>query len=509
MNPVINNKKEISYELRFLPKTGNFSWTLTLGHIDEEDSLFKQPNFIQSINLDNNSRNIAQSTAYIISADKEAQEADVYLNSFYLNEVRENNYVKFNKLTGDGVTSVSGFGSSIAMTDNIAVIGAPNSNQNSGAVFLFKEYENDGIGSTGTGGWSQYHQISGDQTSGHFGSNIDIVRSEGFVNALAVSATGENEGSGAVYLYKENGTNFFDKITGQQNDEKLGRYLKFLTHENVRYLAVSKEISGKGAVDIFKESNQDLDDFNLYQTIQPQNSHSGDMFGYQIDHTENSMFISCPNEFNSGAVYHYEFDEELGNFQEKQRIIPSDLSSGDNFGKNISFSNEDGIISSNKNSGVVYIYDYDEEWEHISSITGTGSYSGSFGGSLSGDYSMSIVGKSMILGDYNEQNIQYLSTGIKVVQETPLITISGVSGKIFDQSGRFIYGYNDRNRNKIYGDVFSDQYNIYINNYLCVSKIDKPNLILNGYEISGFENFDRYQIILYNKAEESLINQGY
>ena len=115
----------------------------------------------------------------------------------------------------------------------------------------------------------------------------------------------------------------------------------------------------------------------------------------------------------------------------------------------------------------------------------------------------------MILGDYNEQNIQYLSTGIKVVQETPLITISGVSGKIFDQSGRFIYGYNDRNRNKIYGDVFSDQYNIYINNYLCVSKIDKPNLILNGYEISGFENFDRYQIILYNKAEESLINQGY
>jgi hypothetical protein len=508
-----NQNQEINYSLGFFPKTGSYEWSFHFGNIITEDSLYKSPKLLQNIEPELKAYSVDQVNSYCAIGNPESGMVDTYVNpkllqgndgmSMLSGIPRANEYKKSNRLTGNSQNDISRFGESIKMSSSHILVGAPQSNDSSGSAFLFRATTDGGVGTTGSIGWNQSVELSGSSPSGCFGCRCGIMEYRG-INILAIGATGENEGSGAVYLYTNNGANLIKKITPEiEGSSSFGKSLVFMSAESIKYLGIGYDLSGTGKVQMHKESKLEALDFVKYRTIESLNPHSGDMFGYATDGATNSLFISSPNEFGSGAVYYHKYNDEEGFFERTQRIVPEDLSSGEYFGKNISFDNDDGVITSNRSSGKAYIYDYDEGtgWQNISSLTGTGSISGSFGGSESGSFSTSLLGNALIIGYSQEYKADYFSTGEVFSEIKTGISFSGVSGKIYDKENRFIYGYNPKELTKIHGNIFSGQYNVFVNEYLCVSAIPKENFIINGWTISGKENFNNYLLEFSNTQQ--------
>jgi choice-of-anchor B domain-containing protein len=98
-------------------------------------------------------------------------------------------------VTAEGVGETDGFGTAIAIAENLMAVGAPRTSENRGAVYVF---ERDPAGN-----WSERAKlVPGDVTpDAHFGSSIAIG-----ANAILVGAPGTSEGQGAVVVFSRGQT---------------------------------------------------------------------------------------------------------------------------------------------------------------------------------------------------------------------------------------------------------------------------------------------------------------
>ena len=502
---------DINYEFSFSTKTGDVSWEFAIIYDSGSSSQFEAPTLSQYVpNELGNSYSADQSNLYLALGDPESGLVDVYLNPNYLfNTTGEplspnSSFIKSNRLYGSGIDSISGFGDKVKLVNGFALVGAPNSNDNSGAVFGFYNYLPGGGGATGSNSWGQQLVITGPQESGFFGSAVNAIKNTS-LHLVAASATGENEGSGAAYLYDNDGASFLSKVEPSlSNVSKFGRSLQFLKAQDVWHMCIGFEHGGTGKVDIYKESNPDLYDFTFSQTIESPNAHDGDMFGYAVEGDNNYFIVGAPLELGMGAAYYYEYNLESGIFAQQQRIVPADLALDDSFGKNVCFDLENGIITSDKDSGKGYIY-YKEgnSWSHISEVSGSNNtISGTFGGNISGSHSTTFLGEILTIGSSAESGTYYFTTGGSEEDIATGVCFSGAAGKFYDKDGHFIYGYSPNEIHTINGSISTGHYNIIIQDYVCNSYITKPNIPLNGWKISGEDNLNSYRFSMINVGEE-------
>ncbi|MYI06117.1 MAG: hypothetical protein F4059_02015, partial [Gemmatimonadetes bacterium] len=81
-----------------------------------------------------------------------------------------------------------GFGRALAAEGDLVMVGAPAWEDGAGAVFVYR--------ADGRGGWAEAGRLSSGVPGGGFGSSVSL---DG--GAVLVSAPGEDEGVGAVYLF--------------------------------------------------------------------------------------------------------------------------------------------------------------------------------------------------------------------------------------------------------------------------------------------------------------------
>ena len=493
--------KNFNYVFGFTPKTGESAWQLTfgsqIGHISQYDNLFLSGyisgDFNQSFSLEQNNE-------YLAIGDPYSEVVNTYENFSYTTSDTDNKYDKRAQLFGAGVTNVSGFGSSLSLNEDFLFVGAPNSNNHSGAVFLYTQYINNQVGTTSQIEWGQTKFVEGHEPSGYFGCRIKSIKNiNQFVTAI--SATGEKSGEGSVYLYQQNLITLLNKLELNENDVTLfGKSLYFTLVDNIRYLAVGYDQGGTGKVKMYKESEPNLLDFTEYRTLQSDNPSSGDMFGYSIDGNGTDYIIfGCPNENNSGAAYYYKFNSNSGFFKNMQRIVPTDLASGDYFGKNVSFDNNDGIITSNNSSGKGYVYyNNNDTWEHVATVSGNNANSGSFGGSINGSFNTSLYHNLLMVGSYNETGTYIYTTGAENFEILTGFCLSGNNGKLYDNDGNFLYGYNANKFYEVHGQVHENDSNLFINDHLYNSKISRNTGVINAWDFSGGENLKEYYLKIYD-----------
>ena len=490
------------YKFSFESQEERGLWSFFMGNESGNPSRYDNLLFSGSVSGDfNRSYSLKQNNSILAIGDPDQGIVDIYENEFYsINESNEFN--KVNKIYGASPGTVSGFGKSISLLGDQILIGAPFSNDNSGSCYLHADFENNTSGATGLTEWNQLAYLEGQYPSGHFGAHVSTSETNGNFT-FAISATGENNQSGAVYLYKDEINKLVKKIEpSEAGIKKFGRSTCFAKAEDVRYLIISYEKNGTGEIGMYKESIPGSGDFSKYRSIQSENPHSGDFFGYSIDSSQDYFAVSAPNENQSGSVYYYKYDNNSGLFIKKQKFQPDDLQESDAFGKNISFHNQDAIITSNNSSGKGYIY-YKENnnWEEVAQITGTNNtQSGSFGGNLDGSHNTCIYDELIIVGSSDESTNYIYSTGEDNYDSTIFFGFSGYSGKFYDNDSNFLFGYSPGQRNEISGSVFPDHFNLFINNYLFNSKISRQSGTINGWDISGTENLTHYSLELINST---------
>lgn len=488
-----------SYNFNFRPQTGDNSWSLNLGYYNASSGDLSASGIKQ--NIQNQNGSIQLSDEYLFISNHENGYIDVYENKSISNEFETNDqYQKINRLSEFNASGISGLGYSLSCSSSILVAGDPyaeiNQKTGVGGVFVFNEFDDDFIGATGTGNWGGATFISGAQESGRYGYSIDTVL-DSSQNLIAIGAIGEDLGSGVVHVYKDDGRTFVKTITPTGDGVRnFGKSLAFVKHQDIQYLIIGSEQSGIGQVQVVKESSQGAKDFFINQTLQVDNPSSGDMFGYSLDANSDNFFVGAPNYQNSGIVYNYEFNNESGVFYKSQEITGN----GHEFGKNISFDGQNGVITSSEGMGKAFIYKKNTNWQQINLIEGTGNGL-IFGGDTSGSFNTRIDGDHLIIGEKNSSNTinnnNYYSTDQSNISTSTSFSLSGENGKLYDNDGNFIYGYPYNQQTSISGNVFTGYHNIFVNGDLCVSHATRNTGVINNWETTGEGGLSFYSLFIF------------
>jgi hypothetical protein len=493
----------INYAFSFQSNTGEAPWELTFSYANTEESLFASPIVNQIITGIAGTGNSVWANQYNLAIGSSSSgQVNTYINEGIISPVNENIYQQNNLITGNGPTGLSGLGYSISATDDMFVIGSPFATVNGasgvGGVQVFRSFGSGGAGVTGTGSYEFVGALTGTQQSGNFGKFLatTMAQSNDF---LSVGAPGENNQSGSLHIYEVNSLDFIQSITPTgDNVSNFGKSSAWFNADGLEFVGVGYDQGGSGKLDVYKQDSDLNNVFYYFQTVEPyRGAHSGDMFAYSMDEGDENLFVGGPKIGNSGAVFEYAYNTEEAVLELSQDIFDTDGASGDNFGKNLSFGDVNGVITSNKNSGEGYIYEKSGVlWSKVSTVSGSeNAISGSFGGDLHGSHVTQFYGENLIIGSSQEPYTYIYNTGAPLTQQDSKFSISGSGGKLFDSEGNFIYGYSASQTNTISGNVFTGgNHNIFVNNILCVSSSPRETGAINNAAVTNPSNLNHYTL---------------
>lgn len=223
----------------------------------------------------------------------------VYL---YSRDGNTNSWVCQTILRGNDTAAQHFFGSSITLDGNRAVVGASGVNEkgaNTGKVYIF-----EGSGAS----WSQTASFRGSDSTGgdYFGSSVALIG-----DTLAVGAIGRGTNAGAVYLYKRNGSSWDEQsmLTAPDATPQLFfGYTLLLTDTNTLMIgtpmASSRTTSNSGGIYIYRLANNS---WNFNGRLQSRDRQSGDLFGSSLAINGTNLITGAPgvddNGDGAGAAY--------------------------------------------------------------------------------------------------------------------------------------------------------------------------------------------------------------
>ncbi|ETR73222.1 MAG: PKD domain-containing protein, partial [Candidatus Magnetoglobus multicellularis str. Araruama] len=330
----------------------------------------------------------------IVGAFDDDKDANLSYGSAYIFIRNENKWIEETKLLVDDCAYH--FGSSVSISDNYAIVGAQGDNvngSNSGSAYIFvrkgdlwerhaKIFPDDGSQNDGFGGSvsisGNYAIIGCDPSNKAYiyvrNENIwlqDSIITDGDSALSSVSIYGNyaivgspnNNTTGSVFIYVLN--------------EKSWLLHKTLTPEDLstRCFGHSVSISNNYAIIGVKyEKSLDIGTAYIYKKIKnnweqqiklnPIDGENNDYFGTSVAISNNYAIVGVPydddNTENSGSVYIYQLIDNQ--WMQEVKLTSNDNAKDDRYGISVSISDDYAIVGADHNdskgngSGVAYIY---------------------------------------------------------------------------------------------------------------------------------------------------------
>ena len=296
------------------------------------------------------------------------------------------------------------FGKSISVYENWLLVSSIYDNVNgekSGSAYV---YYFNGID------WVLHSKLVPDDGSpfDRFGYSLDI-----FDNIIAIGSVYDDdlgEDSGSVYVYRLNDNHWYLDQKLLSDDGEEGDFFGVTLSLDTDLLAVGSVYDddmglNSGSVSLFRYENEFWVETNKILAF---DGGEYNFFGNAVDMHSGNLIVGSFHDNslyqNSGSVYIYNIQQNhLVQFVDK--IIPFDASSNDKFGQSVSI--HDNYLSvgslnddNGLNSGAVYLYDLNQEFNEIKYIPDDGSQFDEFGGAIS------IYGNKILVGSqYSENSI--------------------------------------------------------------------------------------------------------
>ncbi|MCF8307023.1 MAG: IPT/TIG domain-containing protein [Ignavibacteriales bacterium] len=355
-----------------------------------------------------------------------------------------NNWGEVNKITASDGTAGDKFGTSVSISGNYALIGAPDKDSPSwndvGSVYIFENMEyiainipeiisitpNTGSQSGGTevtisgtnfgdtkstvlfGGVPSVNFVSWNSaeiictTPAGIKGNVDIIvqNDEGYRDTLV---------NGFEYIETTSGYEFKEiqrlLASDAQGDDEFG-FSVSISGDDAIVGAHLEDAGGSdaGAAYIYKRDQNGI--WNQVTKLTASDSEAGDNYGFSVSISGNYAIVGAYTEDtggnNAGAAYVYKRSEN-GTWSQATKLIASDAQADDAFGAKVSISGNYALVTSvfedagGTNAGAAYVYTPDESgnWAEVNKLTASDpAASDQFGSSaaISGDYL--IVGAS-------------------------------------------------------------------------------------------------------------------
>ncbi len=302
--------------------------------------------------------------------------------SVYVYRLEGATWVEEQKLTPSDSPSDGFFGSAVSLRGDIAVIGAPGANSRTGAAYVFRF--------DGTEWMEEQKLIASDGADfARYGDSVSV--SGGAV--LIGATTAGNSSQGAAYVYRFDGTAWGDEEKLVSSDLSPGdSFGSAVSLEGD--LALVGAVGGDvltGAAYVFRfDGSAWIEEQKLVADEREFN----DQFGADVSLSGSVALIAAwGDDLSTGAAYAFAFDGI--SWSEGQKLTPSDLETGDGFGRRVDVRGSTALISSSSGSmGSAYVFRLrGSTWSEEQKLT-TSNTTGTIGADVALSDDLAFVGSS-------------------------------------------------------------------------------------------------------------------
>lgn len=303
---------------------------------------------------------VAISDNYAIIGAPQDEENGAFSGSAYIFVKIGDNWVQQAKLAANDAATLDQFGGSVSISGEYAIVGATGADHlvvDAGAAYVFKRTGNS---------WSQEAKLVGSDVSVyiHFGGSVSIFGEYAIIGAKEDDDNGTS--SGSAYIFKRNGTNWEEqsKILADDGDnfDQFGIRVG-ISHEyaivGARYEASNGNLAG--AAYIF---HRDDTTWNQQAKLLASDGGPDDNFGSAVAISGDLAIVGSPQNGpsspDSGAAYI--FVRNGSNWSQEAKLAANDGDIEDRFGSSVAISGALAIVGSPRDNdqgsvtGSAYIF---------------------------------------------------------------------------------------------------------------------------------------------------------
>ncbi len=303
------------------------------------------------------------------------------------------------KIVSTNRESRAEYGTSVALTENLAVVGASRETIASGAAYIYAK--------DSQGEWSFLQRLAAtDPNEGaEYGGGVAFAGGYVVVAAGRADVAGLQR-AGALYVYENiNGNWELDTkllASDMSGEAKLGMNPTSLSADgNTVVGGAPGENSWTGSVYVF---NNVAGTWTESQKILSPNPQPNDVFGIGVSISGDYLAVGASEvDARKGAVYIY-LKNSNGDFEYVQTLVASDAGNNDFFGTSVSLAGNQlvvGAYGKNAEQGAAYIFERNNQgtWEEVQKVNGNASSEGTqFGWSTSIQQDYIVVSAPHIFG---------------------------------------------------------------------------------------------------------------
>jgi choice-of-anchor B domain-containing protein len=309
--------------------------------------------------------------------------------------------------------SAQSFGNAVTIGDGEVFVGEPTYEMRSGVVYVFEQ--------DGAGNWAQSQRL--EPASGEAGNRFGI-RLAKQDDVLLVSATRADNGTGAIYVYRDQGGTWTESGRLETDDRSPADSLGSGLAIDGEWVIVGTiaQAGARGAAYAFRRQG---DTWVQHSKLVPEGLLPGARFGTTVALEGTRALIGAPeSEEGTGAVYAYEYDAGIDSWQSQGAIQTIPLEEQAGMGTALTISNGMALVGVPGfflGTGAVFTYQYAEgAWQFASLLkpfeTGGGSQ---FGGAITLDGQTAWIGAP---GEANGQGRVFAYTGDATTGEWTSVT---------------------------------------------------------------------------------------
>jgi hypothetical protein len=281
--------------------------------------------------------------------------------SAYMLKRQGSQWVQSAKLLADNGAANDYFGNAVAISGDNAIIGAYYDDlnfTNQGSAYIFQR--------DGSSWFQKANLIASDSAANdYFGCSVDISGNYAIVGAKEDDDSFPNTGS--AYIFVRNGTTWSEQAKLTASDADTNDYFGFSVSISGDYAIVGayakdlNTLTDVGAAFIFKRTGTS---WSQTATLTPTDGSTSDNYGYQVSISGNYAIVSSKNDddkgIDAGSAYVYQSDGESWHFLIK--LTSKNGQQEDIFGHAIDIHNNNIIIGAyydddnGTNSGSASIY---------------------------------------------------------------------------------------------------------------------------------------------------------
>ena len=252
------------------------------------------------------------------------------------------------RLTAGHTAAGDDLGTSVALSGNTALVGAPGKSSSTGAVYVLVH---------GGTRWSQQARptrpTAADATAGdRFGFSMAV----GGAGAL-VGAPGKGSASGAAYVFVPSGAGWHQQARLSANDAAVSARFGFSVAfaGDTALIGAPGTNGGAGAAYMFVRSGTR---WRQQARLSDSDSLAGDELGTAVSLSRNTALVGAGAPFNTHAGAAYVFVRSGTGWRQQVKLTASDGAAGDQFGLSAALSGSTAMVGApfNTRAGAAYVF---------------------------------------------------------------------------------------------------------------------------------------------------------